>query len=89
MLKMIDTVIDDVAKQINKENIETSEYVKRLLNVMEFDIPYSANSLLEALNLKSKETLRKNYIDPAIKLGLIRMTLPEKPKSKNQRYVKF
>lgn len=89
MLKMIDTVIDDVAKQINKENIETSEYVKRLLNVMEFDVPYSANSLLEALNLKSKETLRKNYIDPAIKLGLIRMTLPEKPKSKNQRYVKF
>ena len=35
-----------------------------------------------------KETLRKNYLNPAMELGLIRMTLPDKPKSKNQRYVK-
>ena len=40
------------------------------------------------LNLKSKETLRKNYLNPAIDLDLVRMTLPDKPKSKNQRYVK-
>ena len=37
---------------------------------------------------KTKETFRKNYIKPAIELGLIKMTLPEKPNSKNQRYVK-
>ena len=43
---------------------------------------------MEALGLKSKEALRKNYIKPAIELGLIRMTLPDKPNSKNQRYIK-
>ncbi|MER2151789.1 MAG: Fic family protein [Candidatus Limivicinus sp.] len=40
------------------------------------------------LGLKSKETLRRNYLNPAIEEGLVRMTLPDKPKSKNQRYVK-
>lgn len=89
MLELIDAVLVDVANQINRDNLETSEYVKRLLDVMELGVPYSANSLLEFLNLKSKETLRKNYIDPAINLGLIRMSLPDKPSSKNQRYIKL
>ena len=88
MLDMINQVLDEVLAQIHKTNAETSEYVKRLLDVMEYDVPYTSNSIMEALGLKSKETLRKNYINPAIELGVIRMTLPDKPNSKNQRYVK-
>jgi Fic family protein len=89
MLEMIDRVLDEVIAQVNRENGETSEYVKRLLDCMEYDVPYTANALLERLGLKSKETLRKNYLNPAISLELIRMTLPEKPNSRNQRYVKM
>ena len=88
MLDMISQVLDEVLAQIHKTNAETSEYVKRLLDVMEYDVPYTSKSIMEALGLKSKETLRKNYINPAIELGVIRMTLPDKPNSKNQRYVK-
>ena len=88
MLDMISQVLDEVLAQIHKTNAETSEYVKRLLDVMEYDVPYTSNSIMEALGLKSKETLRKNYINPAIESGVIRMTLPDKPNSKNQRYVK-
>lgn len=89
MLNMIDQVLDEVIVQINKENTETSEYVKRLLEVMEYDVHYSSNEILMHLGLKSKETLRKNYLNPAIELGLVRMTLPDKPNSRNQRYVKL
>lgn len=88
MLDMIDQILDEVILQINKSNADTSEYVKRMLDVMEYDVPYTSNAIMEALGLKSKEALRKNYIKPAIELGLIRMTLPDKPKSKNQRYIK-
>ena len=88
MLRMIDQVLDEVIIQVNKTNENMSEYVKRMLEVMEYDVPYTANAIMEALHLKSKETFRKNYIKPAIELGLIKMTLPEKPNSKNQRYVK-
>lgn len=88
MLDMIDKILDEVILQINKSNADTSEYVKRMLDVMEYDVPYTSNAIMEALGLKSKEALRKNYIKPAIELGLIRMTLPDKPNSKNQRYIK-
>ena len=56
---------------------------------MNYDTPYTANSILELLGLKSKETLRKNHLGPAIKNGLIKMTLPDKPNSRNQRYIKI
>lgn len=88
MLEMINQILDEVITQINQSNAETSEYVKRLLECMEYDVPYTSNAIMEHLGLKSKETLRKNYLNPAIELGLVRMTLPDKPNSKNQRYVR-
>ena len=88
MLEMICQILDEVIAQIHRSNAEMSEYVKRMLDVMEYDVPYTSNAIMEALGLRSKETLRKNYINPAIELGVIRMTLPDKPNSKNQRYVK-
>ncbi|MBR4020262.1 MAG: Fic family protein, partial [Firmicutes bacterium] len=65
-----------------------SEYVKRLLDVMEYDVPYTANGIMEKLGLKSKETFRKHYMHPALKLNLVQMTIPDKPNSKNQRYIR-
>ncbi len=44
--------------------------------------------MVELLGLKSKETFRKNDINPAMDLGLVGMTLPDKPNSRNQRYAK-
>ena len=89
MLEMIDGIMDEVINQISKSNANTSEYVKRMLTVMEYDVPYTANSVMEQLGLKSRDNLRKNYINPAIELGLVKMTIPDKPNSKNQRYIKI
>ncbi len=88
MLDMIHRILDEVIIQINKTNAGTTEYVKRLLECMEYDIPYTANAIMEQLGLKSKETFRRNYLNPAIELGLVRMTLPDKRNSRNQQYVK-
>lgn len=88
MLDMINQILDEVILQMNQSNAAASEYVKRMLDIMEFDVPYTSNAIMDALGLKSKETLRRNYINPAIEYGVIRMTLPDKPKSKNQRYIK-
>ena len=43
---------------------------------------------MEKVGLKSREGFRKNYLRPAIESNLIRMTIPDKPNSRNQRYVK-
>ena len=87
MLKQTNAVLDELINQTaNTEGL--SQYVQRLLSVMDMSVPYSANELMELLHLKSKETFRKNYLNPAMKLNLVQFVLPEKPKSKNQRYIK-
>lgn len=88
MLEQIDKILDDLILQFEKSNDEFGEYVKRMLNVMEYDVPYTATSIMEALGLKSRETFRKNYMHPALNLGVVEMTIPDKPNSRNQRYVK-
>ena len=65
------------------------EYTKKLLAVMEYDIPYTSKTLMEKLELKSKEGFRRNYLRPALDMNLIRMTIPDKPNSRNQRYIKI
>ena len=87
MLDRIYEVLETVLKQ-SSEYSGTSKYVSRLLSTMEYDTEYSATELLALLGLRSKETLRHNYIDPAIEAGFIDMTLPDKPTSRNQRYRK-
>lgn len=89
MLAQICAVLDDLLNTAGSSADNFSEYVKKLLSVMEYDTPYTANTILDLLGLKSKETLRKHYLDPAMENGLIRMTLPDKPNSRNQRYIKL
>ncbi|WP_165248830.1 Fic family protein [Adlercreutzia sp. ZJ141] len=48
--------------------------------------PLGRNSLLAALGLSDRKNLRERYIVPALKKGLIELEIPDKPKSKNQRY---
>ena len=88
MLSQIDRILDDISIQISEDNEQLSEYIKRLLEVMEYDIPYTSNVLMDKLGLKSKEGFRRNYLRPAVDMNLIQMTIPDKPNSKNQRYVK-
>ncbi len=86
MLDQIDRILDEVSAQISEEPRQTSEYVKRLLAVMEPEVPYTATEIMERLHLKSKETFRKHYLNPAMEQLLVEMTIPDKPTSRNQRY---
>lgn len=88
ILSQIDKILDEISVQLSDENEHLSESVKKLLEVMEYDIPYTSKALMDKLELKSREGFRKNYLHPAIKLNLVRMTIPDKPNSRNQRYMK-
>ncbi len=88
MMSQIDKILDDILVQISGDHEQLSEYIKKLLDVMEYDIPYTSKALMGKLGLKSKEGFRRNYLRPAVDMNLIRMTIPDKPNSRNQRYVK-
>ena len=88
MLRQIDSILDEIIRQDMESGSALTEYVKRLLAAMEYGIPYTASELMQRLELKSRETFRKHYLHPAMEAHLVRMTIPEKPKSRNQRYVR-
>lgn len=65
--------------------IAYTEQVKKLMELMG-DKEYSTKKLMELMRLKHRPTFRDNYLLPALKLGYIEMTIPNKPNSSNQKY---
>ena len=62
-----------------------NDQVQRLILVMEQG-EYSLAELMQLLGLTHSATFQKNDMNPAIELGLIERTIPEKPKSPKQKY---
>jgi Fic family protein len=88
----IEFMLGVILKAVNISNIKPTEkfvspQVESLLKVID-EYPKSAKELMELLGLKSRISFRDNYLKPALKEKLIKMTFPDKPTSKNQRYYK-
>ncbi|MBR4830679.1 MAG: Fic family protein [Bacilli bacterium] len=88
MLKVIDETIEDLLKSTGEQSNHISSYVNKLLDVMEPGISMNTVELMNKLNMKSRISFRDNYLKPALDNGLIKMTNPDKPTSKNQMYYK-
>lgn len=88
MLKMIDETLDEAISTSYLPITNETININKLLDVMESGKPMRATEIMEKLGIKSKETLRGQYLDPAIKQGLVSLTIPDKPTSKNQMYYK-
>ena len=82
MLSQIDRILEDISLQMNEENEQFSETVRKMLEIMEYDTPYTRKTLMEKLGLKSRDGFRRNYLQPALEMNLIQMTLPDKPNSR-------
>ena len=85
LLEMVDNTMTQMVA--NKESYP-SKYVDKLLTLMEEGVPYTPVQLQSSLNLKSRDALRDSYLRPALDDGYIEYEIPDKPKSKNQRYIK-
>ena len=88
MLDKVNLTLDQALLQSGRESSFRSRYVQKLLAVMEYGVPYTAEQLLTALALKSRANLRKNYLLPALEEGLIVMGIPDKPTSRSQTYIR-
>lgn len=64
---------------------QVTAQVERLLTVLGGET-LSAKALLERLGLKHRQSFSSNYLRPALELGLIEMTAPDKPNSSRQKY---
>lgn len=86
MLKMIDETLLELLDATSVQSSHISSYVNKLLEVMEPGVAMTSNEIMEKLDMKSRISFRDNYLNPALENGLVKMTNPDKPTSKNQMY---
>lgn len=87
MLDVINQAIKDIVNDSREHYNHLNIQINKLMQVME-TYPQSAQQIMDRLKMKSRVSFRKNYLLPALEAGLIGMTIPEKPTSKNQMYFK-
>ncbi len=88
MLDKINLTLDWAIAQATAQDSYLPEQVQKLLGVMEFDVPYTAAQLMVMLGMKSRVSFRKHYLDPALEKHLVIMSIPDKPTSRNQTYIR-
>ena len=88
MLRMIDDTLKDILNTTSVQLSYGSVCVNKLLEVMEVGVPMTSTQLMKKLGMKSRVSFRNNYLHKALESGLVKMTNPKKPTSKNQMYYK-
>lgn len=82
--------INDALKEIaltEQVSEQVTEQVEKLLESMGNE-ELTTKELMERVGLKHRPTFRNNYLLPALELGCIEMTIPDKPNSSKQKYRK-
>ena len=52
------------------------------------DIPRTRQEIMDYMGLADRKSFREHYIKPLLQSGKLVMTIPDKPKSKNQKYIR-
>ncbi len=48
--------------------------------------PRSIQEIMDKFAFHSRTSFRRKYLSPMLEKGVLKMTIPEKPSSKNQKY---
>ena len=84
MLEMLLISIKDISPHVTPY---VTPQVKELLKVLG-SLELSRQEIQDKLGLKDRKSFADRYLNPALELGLIDMTIPDKPKSRLQKYRK-
>ena len=80
----------DNSLNISKNKNITPQVTPQVIRVYRAvgDKALTKQQIMNILGLEDRENFRLNYLQPALAVGLLEMTIPDKPTSKNQKYRK-
>jgi len=84
---MLHAIRDALGELLQTEQVraQVTAQVERLLTALGRE-SLSAKELLDRLGLKHRQSFSNLYLKPALELGLVEMTIPDKPNSSKQKY---
>lgn len=86
---LLQVILDTLQNTTVVGNDEVEEQKDPLVDTLREAIgkdTLSATEIMKRLGLSHRPTFRQNYLNPALSHGVIEMTTPEKPNSRNQKY---
>lgn len=66
------------------DTAHVTAHVEKLISVIEGEL--NREALQELVQINHRQHFRKEYLKPSIEAGYIELTIPDKPKSINQKY---
>ena len=81
---MLGVVLDAVTASAPQVTPQVTPQVRRLLETTQGEMTRQA--LQSALGLRDRKSFQARYLKPALASGLIKMTIPDKPTSRMQKY---
>lgn len=75
------TIQENNLRKPNKQDLRKEEILKFCIE------PKSLFAIMQYLNLKARKNVMNVYINPMLATGVLKMTEPDNPTSRNQMYV--
>ena len=87
LLQVIMDTLQNTTVVGNDDNVEEQRdpLVDKLREAIGNDV-LSTSEIMKRLGLSHRPTFRQNYLNPALSNGIVEMTIPDKPNSRNQKY---
>ena len=85
--KTQDKKTQDKKTQDKKTQDKKMQKINKILEICKQ--PKSLNEIMIELGYKSNRTLKREYINPLVETGKLKMTIPDKPTSRNQKYISY
>ncbi len=85
--KIDNSTMQDTMQDAMQDTMQVTPQVIRLYKVLGIEA-LTKQQLMTILGINNADYFRLNYLQPALASGLIEMTIPDKPTSRNQKYRK-
>lgn len=80
---------DDASWAVTAHDTAHDGAQDKLQRILDFcTMPKTRQEIMDYMELSSRRQFNERYMKPLIESGELLMTIPDKPKSKNQKYVK-
>jgi ATP-dependent DNA helicase RecG len=87
-LKKAEEDIVDTGQVPDKNRTSLKQRPDKLRKILKFcSSPKPLKEIMDYMNLKHRETFINNYLKPLLNEELLAFTMPNKPKSRNQKYI--